>query len=262
MTLLQSFYPTSADNVSGFGDSGAFFVLHNQVYFDATDPVHGYQVWTSNGVATTMLTDIAGGLIAGQFSTDGSEVFFTDGAGGDEQVWQTDGTAIGTTQVTTHGVSGGYAVTYSATPLVYVNTPPSGRGSDSIKLVQGYQSTPIYLRHTFALLRPRRLRFQRSQRRGFRRRRHRHDAGASAASLTMASPSLNNQFVSIADIDAGKLDYLWRGDVGQSFIVPGPQRWRNGEWRRRHRPYRPLRVSLNVDAPPQLHNVAASVSIS
>jgi ELWxxDGT repeat protein len=78
--------------------------LGNNVFFTATDPVNGMQLWKSNGTAagTTLVKVIAsakGG--SGSFSLGlgvlKSTLFFTanDGVHGLE-LWQTDGTAAGT----------------------------------------------------------------------------------------------------------------------------------------------------------------------
>ncbi len=128
VVMLQSFDTTSTDNVSGFGASGTFFVQNNRIYFAASDPgTGGQQLWMSDGTTTTMLTHVSGGANPYNLVSDGSNVFFDAfGPDGRVQVWKTDGTAAGTSTVTTQGTGGEFTVVLSDSLIPYVNSAPSG----------------------------------------------------------------------------------------------------------------------------------------
>jgi ELWxxDGT repeat protein len=81
------------------------------LHFDASDGVHGTELWRSDGTeaGTTMLKDLnpAGGSNPGPFFAEikGISYFFTLPGGSVFELWRTDGTAAGTTFV--KGFKGG-----------------------------------------------------------------------------------------------------------------------------------------------------------
>ena len=264
VTRLQSFDPTSTTNVSSFGGGSgtgddAFFAVHDRIYFEATDPTHGSQLWTSDGTTTTMLTDISGGAYAGDLTTDGSDVFFVAGQGSNQQVWETDGTATDTVALTNHGASNGFGLAFSANPLVFVNTPPTGANA-TIKLTQTYDANPPYAaegKHVFA-----------TSDFGFS-----DPSGGNLAGVLVVNPpangglTLNDQavtadmFVSAAEIAAGNLVFLSSDTTDRtfSFELRNDGGTANGGV---DTSTTANVLTLRPDAPPQLQNVAASGQVA
>jgi ELWxxDGT repeat protein len=84
---------------------GTYAEFQGQFFFAATDGIHGYELWKSDGTAsgTVMVKDMnlgsAGGFInqTGEFTKAGGKLFFraTDGVHGIE-LWVSDGTEQGT----------------------------------------------------------------------------------------------------------------------------------------------------------------------
>lgn len=74
-------------------------VMNGELFFSASDPVHGRQLWESDGTAagTVMLTDVPGGADPAGLAVADGELFFSaqDPAHGRE-LWKSDGTAAGT----------------------------------------------------------------------------------------------------------------------------------------------------------------------
>jgi ELWxxDGT repeat protein len=73
-------------------------------YFTATDPVHGRELWVTDGTpaGTRMVGDIEPGPAGsdpGSLTLVGSTLFFAATTGGDRELWKTDGTASGTLRV-------------------------------------------------------------------------------------------------------------------------------------------------------------------
>ncbi|HEX3924989.1 MAG TPA: ELWxxDGT repeat protein [Streptosporangiaceae bacterium] len=77
-------------------------VMNGELFFSASDPVHGRQLWESDGTAagTVMLTDVPGGADpAGLAVADGVLFFSARDAQHGRELWKSDGTAGGTTLV-------------------------------------------------------------------------------------------------------------------------------------------------------------------
>ena len=96
--------------MSGFGGSSpqSFAELNGTLYFLANDGVHGQEVWMTDGTdpGTQLLVDVGPGSngLRGFFSSAlveaGGSLYFVadDGVNGDE-LWSSDGTALGTALV-------------------------------------------------------------------------------------------------------------------------------------------------------------------
>lgn len=106
--LVKDINPGSPQ--SGFVDTPypgfrGFAVLADRLYFAAYDPVHGSELWGSDGTesGTTLVKDIAPGISSSSpFSliATGDEVLFrASDVASDSELWKTDGTEAGTVRV-------------------------------------------------------------------------------------------------------------------------------------------------------------------
>ncbi|MBS1684211.1 MAG: T9SS type A sorting domain-containing protein [Bacteroidetes bacterium] len=96
---------------------GSLTVFNNKLCYTAKDPLHGYELWVSDGTSTGtgMIKDIYPGIsdgspegltanaqtgLSGQFNEFNGNLYFraNDGVHGKE-LWETDGTSIGTMMV-------------------------------------------------------------------------------------------------------------------------------------------------------------------
>ncbi len=88
-------------------------VVNGEMFFAASDPTHGVQLWESNGTAagTIRLTDgndKNDGIYPSDLTAVGGTLYFSandglaafGGVGDGDQLWKSDGTAAGTTMVT------------------------------------------------------------------------------------------------------------------------------------------------------------------
>jgi ELWxxDGT repeat protein len=81
----------------------------SKIYFVANDGLHGAEIWSSDGTAagTTLLKDLNPNLLDGFFGSDPRYLTDVDGTlffaakpyNGIQQLWQSDGTTVGTKQV-------------------------------------------------------------------------------------------------------------------------------------------------------------------
>ena len=102
--MLLAETPTLIDIVSGAGASspGRFTNVNNTVFFIASDPANGSELWKSDGTpdGTFLLKDIrlaAGGSRPAFLTNVNGTLFFdaNDGTNGYE-LWKSDGTTAGT----------------------------------------------------------------------------------------------------------------------------------------------------------------------
>ncbi len=88
----------------------SFTAVGSQLFFGSDDPVQGPSLWTSNGTAAGTVLVKALGASTGALpapgiemaTTAGTKLFFTTeptGAGGESELWVSDGTAAGTTML-------------------------------------------------------------------------------------------------------------------------------------------------------------------
>jgi ELWxxDGT repeat protein len=87
--------------------------INNTLYFQANDGVNGAELWKSDGTAagTVLVRNIntntdasANGSFPYQFVELNGTLYFIAAATGAEQIWKTDGTAVGTVQVSAASV--------------------------------------------------------------------------------------------------------------------------------------------------------------
>ncbi|WP_375769792.1 HYR domain-containing protein [Archangium gephyra] len=88
-----------------------FVVMGTTRFFTASDPMHGRELWKSDGTpaGTVLVADITPGREDSSFSdftlAHGVLYFVVDGFGADERLWRSDGTAEGTRPVFTDPTS-------------------------------------------------------------------------------------------------------------------------------------------------------------
>ncbi len=87
--------------IDGSSNPMDFTEYHGKLYFNASDGIHGRQLWVTDGTTdgTTMLTDYLNTSNQGyphHFIVYHDKLFFTAGTDGDIDVWVTDGTTEGT----------------------------------------------------------------------------------------------------------------------------------------------------------------------
>ena len=92
------------------GPSGSspdhFFAIDDRVLFDADDGVHGLEPWATNGATTQLVVDIDGTSddsvedFADSTVLSGDRLLFPAGVSSDTELWVTDGSALGTAQLT------------------------------------------------------------------------------------------------------------------------------------------------------------------
>ncbi|MDH5231521.1 MAG: hypothetical protein OEY38_15785 [Gammaproteobacteria bacterium] len=101
--LVKLIYPKTQN--SGVWIGARLWVMNNRLYFGASDPVNGYELWQSDGTenGTHMVTNIGPGIRSGfvnngdGLAPSGDRFYFkaNDGIYGDE-LWVTDGSAENT----------------------------------------------------------------------------------------------------------------------------------------------------------------------
>ncbi len=128
---------------SGLGEENSFrfaAVLNGKLYFAATDPVNGIELWSSDGTyeGTNLVIDLIPGSMSGnpiQFLLHGSDIYFLansiDPDNSEQstlQLFKTNGTAEGTTLVT--NISGAYIENFisSGGKLYFVADMMNGNG--------------------------------------------------------------------------------------------------------------------------------------
>ena len=102
-----------------YDDPNAPMLWQNKLYYYADNGVNGRELWSSNGTATgtQMLKDIRPGSVGSTSSVplnltlSNNRLFFfaQDGTSGNDQLWSTDGTSVGTTLVKDLGFTWGGA---------------------------------------------------------------------------------------------------------------------------------------------------------
>jgi ELWxxDGT repeat protein len=98
--------PNGTVSLSGSSNPGCLANVNGTLFFQATDGVHGYELWKSDGTAagTVMVKDINPAL---QMSSDpckftdvnGTAFFVADDGVHGQELWKTDGTDAGTVMV-------------------------------------------------------------------------------------------------------------------------------------------------------------------
>ncbi len=83
--------------------------LNNKLFFSAYNPSSGYELWSSDGTTngTVLVKDIYTGTSGttpnsaypNQFKAFGGKLYFNASSTGGAELWQTDGTTLGTTLV-------------------------------------------------------------------------------------------------------------------------------------------------------------------
>jgi ELWxxDGT repeat protein len=126
---IDPFKVTFGNRTFAFGSYPSYLTAFNgKLYFQATDRVHGTQLWVSDGTTagTQRVTDINPGLYAGinprYLKVFDGHLFFGagDGAGG-SALWESDGTTGGTFPLQEINPAGGTS-TYPAALTVAGNT--------------------------------------------------------------------------------------------------------------------------------------------
>jgi len=117
--LLKDIYTANASS-----DPSGFFAFGSQIYYSATDPEHGRELWVSDG--TELGTHMAIDLITGSASSypsnlalfQGNLVFTTENDGVHlSTLWMTSGTPEGLVQLFTSGYEYGYSSVTWVFPL-------------------------------------------------------------------------------------------------------------------------------------------------
>ncbi len=124
--------PTLAGVEGTDGQSDQFTVLDGKVLFLASDGIHGYELWVSDGTdeGTFALPDTNPGIDDNPMfaDRDGDTIYFADGGG---MLWKTDGTINGTVQATSGDISTGGKLAH----IPHVDTLVVGE--DDSPLVEG-----------------------------------------------------------------------------------------------------------------------------
>src|SRR6185312_8958397 len=139
-TMVKDINPGTADGISPDDGSFDFYLLNGYLYFPATSPGSGYELWRSDGTAgnTTLVMDIDPGTASSQpLITESDKIIFkgflyfvavtpSEGA----ELWRTNGTTtaivkdIGTS--TTSGIdTNNFSITIIGTNLVFKATTPT-----------------------------------------------------------------------------------------------------------------------------------------
>lgn len=122
----------AADVMTGSGDSNPTYLtpFNGKLYFTANGP-NGRELYETDGVSTSMVLDIFPGMgstspnsalgLARFFEYNGLLYFLAEDAtsGGSQELWQTDGTAVGTVKTLTLADVGGYIEFLN--PTIYDN---------------------------------------------------------------------------------------------------------------------------------------------
>jgi ELWxxDGT repeat protein len=89
----------------GWSQPSNFFKFNGQMYFEANDSAHGYELWRTDGTitGTVLFMDILTGNQSSYpsnfIATDDTLFFTTFEANGEKAVWKSDGTLSGTTRI-------------------------------------------------------------------------------------------------------------------------------------------------------------------
>jgi len=104
--LVLDLQPTPSPDGAGSSPKN-FVVMGTTRFFTASDPMHGRELWKSDGTpaGTVLVADITPGIEDSSFFyftlAHGSLYFVVNGGGGGERLWRSDGTAEGTRPVFT-----------------------------------------------------------------------------------------------------------------------------------------------------------------
>jgi ELWxxDGT repeat protein len=127
----------------GDGADGRPINFNGELFFAATDGVHGFQLWKSDGSpgGTVMVKQInlSGDADPGTFAIMNGRLYFTalDGSGS-SGLWMTDGTEAGTVKVASN-VNARGPIAVSAITLL--NAPPPG-GTTADMILRGASASP------------------------------------------------------------------------------------------------------------------------
>lgn len=101
--LVKDINPGADDSVSSYPPES--LVMDGKMYFQATEPTHGHELWASDGTeaGTTLVKDIYPGSESSfprlRAAIQGQVFMFADDGVNGRELWVSDGTAVGTTLV-------------------------------------------------------------------------------------------------------------------------------------------------------------------
>ncbi|MBS1778609.1 MAG: T9SS type A sorting domain-containing protein [Bacteroidetes bacterium] len=106
-TEANTFFRSVDITTRGSGNPLRFFIFKNRLYFTATDSVHGYELWSSDGTpsGTKMFADLTPGIsnsVLDNYIIYHNKLYFQNIVSYDSlQIWCTDGTTWGTQLIKT-----------------------------------------------------------------------------------------------------------------------------------------------------------------